>query len=227
MSTPRVWLVEDEAAIAQTLLYALQTDGFAATWFERGEPMLAEFAHNPPDLLILDVGLPDLSGFEIARRISATHDLPFIFLTARAEEIDRLLGLEIGADDYIAKPFSPREVCARVRMILRRIQRSAPASVNPSVFTLNEAHGIITFYGERLSLTRYEFLLLKTLLNEPLRIFPRQLLMDLIWTDALDSFDRTVDTHIKTLRAKLRLINAEFEPIVTHRGLGYSISTAA
>lgn len=226
MSQPQIWLVEDEAAIAETLVYALQTDGFEVKWFERGELMLSNFATQSPDLLILDVGLPDINGFEIARRISATHDLPFIFLTARVDEIDRLLGLEIGADDYIAKPFSPREVCARVRMILRRIQRSAPPSNNPSVFTLNEAHGVITFYEQRLSLTRYEFLLLKTLLNEPLRIFPRQLLMDLIWTDAMDSFDRTVDTHIKTLRAKMRAISADFEPIVTHRGLGYSITTA-
>ena len=226
MTAPTIWLVEDEASIAETLIYALQTDGFEVKWFERGEPMLQAFTANQPSLLILDVGLPDVNGFEIARRISATHDLPFLFLTARADEIDRIVGLEMGADDYIAKPFSPREVCARVRMVLRRIARSAPLSNNPSVFTMNESHGIITFYGERLSLTRYEFLLLKTLLNEPLRIFPRQLLMDLIWTDAMDSFDRTVDTHIKTLRAKLRAINDRFEPIVTHRGLGYCISTS-
>jgi two-component system catabolic regulation response regulator CreB len=219
-----IWLIEDESAIAQTLIYALQTDGFTVRWFERGEPMLSALTTEQPDLFVFDIGLPDISGFELARQVEA-RNIPFLFLTARSEELDRILGLEMGADDYIAKPFSPREVCARVRMILRRAQRHLlPPSTNPSLFTLNELHGVVTFCGTRLSLTRYEFLLIKTMLAEPLRIFPRQLLMDLVWTDAIDSFDRTVDTHIKTLRAKMRAINPDFEPIETHRGLGYSIS---
>jgi two-component system catabolic regulation response regulator CreB len=117
-----IWLVEDEASIADTLIYALQTDGFEVEWFPLGQPLLARLEQTRPDFLILDVGLPDISGFELCKRVRALTDIPLMFLTARSEEIDRLIGLEIGADDYVAKPFSPREVCARVRVILRRSQ---------------------------------------------------------------------------------------------------------
>ena len=157
--------------------------------------------------------------------------MPLLFLTARSEEVDRIVGLEMGADDYIAKPFSPREVCARVRTVLRRYHKSHPIVATPielpstNWFEVYEERGQIIFCGQTLLLTRYEFLLLKTLLSEPLRIFPRQLLMDLVWQDALDTLERTVDTHIKTLRQKLRLIRPEVNPITTHRSLGYSIQT--
>lgn len=229
MSTAHaIWLVEDEAAIADTLIYALQTDGFVVRWFERGQVMLDALKHEQPTLLILDIGLPDINGFEVCRQVLARYDLPLLFLTARAEEIDRIVGLEMGADDYIAKPFSPREVCARVRTVLRRYHKSTTASLacHPSnqLFEVREAQGVVLFCGQALSLTRYEWLLLTTLLSEPLRIFPRQLLMDLVWQNALDTLDRTVDTHIKTLRQKLRAVNDSLNPIQTHRGLGYSIS---
>lgn len=226
-----IWLVEDEPAIAETLIYALQTDGFTVQWFHRGQLLLDALSSATPSLLILDVGLPDINGFDLCRQVLAAHDVPLLFLTARAEEVDRIVGLEMGADDYIAKPFSPREVCARVRGILRRSERgvvnAARSKAQASLFAVNEAHGTIVFCEKLLSLTRYEFLLLKTLLAEPSRIFPRQLLMDLVWTDAADTFDRTVDTHIKTLRSKLRAINPELNPITTHRGFGYSIHTDA
>ena len=227
-----VWLVEDESAIADTLVYALQTDGFVVRWFERGQAMLDALRVSQPNLLILDIGLPDMNGFEECRQVLAQHDIPLLFLTARSEEVDRIVGLEMGADDYIAKPFSPREVCARVRTVLRRYQKgllgqngaqSAQASA-PSLFEVRESQGLVIFCGQALSLTRYEFLLLKTLLSEPLRIFPRQLLMDLVWENALETLERTVDTHIKTLRQKLRNVNDTLNPISTHRGLGYSIS---
>jgi two-component system catabolic regulation response regulator CreB len=230
-----VWLVEDESAIADTLVYALQTDGFVVRWFERGQAMLDALRVSQPNLLILDIGLPDMNGFEVCRQVLAQHDIPLLFLTARSEEVDRIVGLEMGADDYIAKPFSPREVCARVRTVLRRYQKSlsgqngaqsAQTSVSSSLslFEVRESQGLVIFCGQALSLTRYEFLLLKTLLSEPLRIFPRQLLMDLVWENALETLERTVDTHIKTLRQKLRNINDTLNPISTHRGLGYSIS---
>jgi two-component system catabolic regulation response regulator CreB len=172
------------------------------------------------------VGLPDISGFELCRQLLARHpQLPVLFLTARSDEVDKLLGLEMGADDYVAKPFSPREVCARVRTILRRMQKSAmPAEImRIGQFELNEPAAHINWCGEPLQLTRYEFLLLKTLLRAPGRVYSRQQLMDIVWGDEGDSFDRTVDTHIKTLRAKLRAINDELSPICTHRGLGYSL----
>ncbi len=227
-----IWLVEDEASIADTLIYSLETDGHDVVWFDRGEPALTGLNTSLPALVILDIGLPDISGFELCKKMIAKIDgLPIIFLTARSEEIDRIVGLEIGADDYIAKPFSPREVCARIRTILRRIQphQINNYNTNPnnkSVFTLDEEGATITFYGQPLMLTRYEYLLLKTLLKSPGRVFSRQQLMDLVWQYAEDSLERTVDTHIKTLRAKLRNINEHVNPIQTHRGLGYSLSHA-
>ena len=228
MSTPQpqIWLVEDEVSIAETLIYMLQQDGFAVTVFERGLPVLDAAQHRLPELAILDVGLPDISGFELCRRLLARAPaLPVLFLTARSDEVDKLLGLEMGADDYIAKPFSPREVCARVRTVLRRLQKASLQNEMRRIgqFELDEDAAIIRWCGETLLLTRYEFLLLKTLLLAPGRVFSRQQLMDQVWSDAQESFDRTVDTHIKTLRAKLRAINAELTPINTHRGMGYSL----
>ena len=219
-----IWLVEDEASIADTLIYALQTDGFEVEWFPLGQPLLARLERSRPDFLILDVGLPDIGGFELCKQVRALTDTPLMFLTARSEEIDRLIGLEIGADDYVAKPFSPREVCARVRVILRRSQPSAP---QPSaLLALDEERARICFHGQPLTLTRYEYLLLKTLMQAPGRVYSRQQLMDLVWSGAEESLDRTVDTHIKTLRAKLRERDAEANLILTHRGLGYSLELA-
>lgn len=219
-----IWLVEDEASIADTLIYALQTDGFEVEWFPLGQPLLARLEQTRPDFLILDVGLPDISGFELCKRVRALTDIPLMFLTARSEEIDRLIGLEIGADDYVAKPFSPREVCARVRVILRR---SPPVPYQPiQPLALDEERARICFLGQPLTLTRYEYLLLKTLMLAPGRVYSRQQLMDLVWQDAEESLDRTVDTHIKTLRAKLRERDPDANLILTHRGLGYSLELA-
>lgn len=219
-----IWLVEDEASIADTLIYALQTDGFEVEWFPLGQPLLARLEQTRPDFLILDVGLPDISGFELCKRVRALTDIPLMFLTARSEEIDRLIGLEIGADDYVAKPFSPREVCARVRVILRRSQPAPSQPIQP--LALDEERARICFLGQPLTLTRYEYLLLKTLMLAPGRVYSRQQLMDLVWQDAEESLDRTVDTHIKTLRAKLRGRDPDANLILTHRGLGYSLELA-
>ncbi|KFC07771.1 two-component system response regulator [Trabulsiella guamensis ATCC 49490] len=226
MEQPLIWLVEDEIGIADTLIYMLQQEGFRVKAFERGLPVLDAARQALPALAILDVGLPDISGFELCRQLLAqAPGLPVLFLTARSDEVDKLLGLEIGADDYVAKPFSPREVCARVRTILRRLQKFAapPPVVYIGQFELNEAAAYVGWCGQPLQLTRYEFLLLKTLLQSPGRVFSRQQLMDRVWGDDQESFDRTVDTHIKTLRAKLRAINPDLSPISTHRGLGYSL----
>ncbi|MEN5018073.1 two-component system response regulator CreB [Erwinia sp. Eh17-17] len=228
MSSATIWLVEDEAAIADTLTYMLQLEGFTTRWFPRGMPLLEALQQEAPDLVILDVGLPDINGFELCRRLLASDpDLPVLFLTARSEEVDRLLGLEIGADDYVAKPFSPREVCARVRTLLRRLQKQQRIAQSPRYsvgsFTLDEAAARVEWCQQSLALTRYEYLLLKTLLLSPGRVFSRQQLMNLVWKEAEESFDRTVDTHIKTLRAKLRDINPHEQVLLTHRGLGYSL----
>lgn len=223
----RILLLEDEQAIADTLLYALQSEGFEVRHVGLAREALSAFEQAPPDLAILDVGVPDGNGFDVCRAIRKSSELPIVFLTARHEEIDRVLGLELGADDYVVKPFSPREVCARVRAILRRSAASmAPAAAPapaPVPLTLDEQAQRIACGGEWLALTRYEFLLLSTLLRRPQRIFSRAELMDLVWGGAPHTSDRTVDAHIKLLRAKLRERGLAAEVIQTHRHMGYSL----
>jgi two-component system catabolic regulation response regulator CreB len=167
-----------------------------------------------------------MNGFEVCREARKFTDIPILFLTARADEVDRIVGLEIGADDYVTKPFSPREVVARVRVILRR-RVSAITNANGVWFEVDAASARIRFCGTTLDLTRYEFLLLKMLLEHAGRIYAREVLMDAIWRDALDTSDRTVDTHIKTLRAKLKTVRDDIDPITTHRGMGYSVANGA
>lgn len=221
----RILLLEDEQAIADTLLFALRREGFEVQHLQLAREALAAFAAQPPDLAILDVGVPDGNGFDVCRTIRKTSDLPIVFLTARSEEIDRILGLELGADDYVSKPFSPREVCARVKAILRRSAGHATAATDGAVplLQLDEAVQRIRCRGQWLALTRYEYRLLATLLKRPQRIFSRAELMDLVWHDAPDTADRTVDAHIKLLRAKLREAGTHAELIQTHRHMGYSL----
>jgi two-component system catabolic regulation response regulator CreB len=216
--TGEVLIVEDETAIADTIVYALKTEGFLPLRCGLGQEALERLRGGGIRLVILDVGLPDLSGFEVCRRLRSFSDVPVIFLTARSEEVDRVVGLEIGADDYLVKPFSPRELVARVRVILRRLERTPSPR-----FEVDEGLGRVRFCGTLLDLTRYEFLLLKTLLAQPERIFTRAQLMEQVWAGAEETADRTVDTHVKTLRAKLRAAHGDADPIQTHRGLGYSI----
>lgn len=224
--TRTVLIVEDEPAIADGIAYALRTDGFTPLHVTLAAEALDVLrGAAPPALAILDVGLPDLNGFELCRQLRQFSDLPVIFLTARADEIDRVVGLEIGADDYVTKPFSPRELVARVRVILRRAAGQAPAPAAAS-FEVRAAEGRILFRGRALDLTRYEFLLLKTLAERPGQIHSRAQLMDRVWADAPDTLDRTVDAHVKSLRAKLRAIDPDADPIATHRGMGYSLAQA-
>jgi two-component system catabolic regulation response regulator CreB len=224
----RILLLEDEQAIADTLLYTLQTEGFVVQHVRLAGDALAAFSAQAPDLAILDVGVPDGNGFDVCRAIRKTSELPIVFLTARAEEIDRILGLELGADDYVSKPFSPREVCARVRAILRRSAgRPAAPLAEGALLQLDETAQRIRCGGQWLALTRYEYQLLATLLKRPQRIFSRAELMDLVWSDAPDTADRTVDAHVKLLRAKLREAGASADLIQTHRNMGYSLQLVA
>ncbi len=216
-----ILIIEDESAIADVLEYALKAEGYATQRCTLGQDGLAQLRSGLHAMAILDVGLPDISGFEVCRQARIFTDIPILFLTARADEIDRIVGLEIGADDYVPKPFSPREVVTRVRVILRR--RMSTPTASSTWFTLDTTTQRMHFYGQPLDLTRYEQALLQTLLAHPGRIYTRELLMEAIWHDALDTSDRTVDTHIKTLRAKLKAIRDDVDPIVTHRGLGYSL----
>lgn len=219
--TTSILIIEDESAITDMLAYALKSGGYTTQHCTLGSEGLQQLRSGDHAMVILDIGLPDMSGFEVCRQARTFTDIPILLLTARSEEVDRIVGLEIGADDYVTKPFSPREVVARVRAILRRW---APGVTRTGTtwFEIDADSARIRFCGVLLELTRYEYLLLKILLEHPGRIHARNTLMDAVWHDAFDTSDRTVDTHIKTLRAKLKAVREDAEPIVTHRGMGYS-----
>ncbi len=224
---PRILIVEDEPGIADTLQYALRTDGFDPAWAATGEEALAQLRDGVPALLILDVGLPDMNGFELFKRLREVADVPVVFLTARSDEIDRVVGLELGADDYVPKPFSPRELVARVRSVLRRAAKvpAAPApNPAPAPLQIDEGRRQIRFYGRPLELSRYEYGLLKTLAERPGHVFSRDALLERVWDDPGESFDRTVDAHVKTLRAKMKQVAPLLDPIRTHRGAGYALA---
>ena len=230
--SPRILLLEDDPAIAGTVAFALQREGFAVDHVLLVGAARANVAAAAPALAILDVGLPDGSGLDLCREwrqsgVDALRALPVLMLTARAEELDRVVGLELGADDYLTKPFSPRELVARVRALLRRAALVPPPPVAPmsalGLFELDTDGQRIRFAGQWLALTRLEFGLLRALLRAPGRIRSRETLLDEVWGADGDATDRTVDTHVKTLRAKLRAVRPELEPIATHRGMGYSL----
>ncbi|MGI8602125.1 MAG: two-component system response regulator CreB [Verrucomicrobiales bacterium] len=220
---PKILLVEDEPSIADNIIYALKTDGFESVWCATGRDALAKFGEEDFVLVILDVGLPDMNGFELCRQLRAATSVPIVFVTARKDEIDRVVGLEIGADDYVVKPFSPRELTARVKAILRRSHQAAPPLGPAPVFEVNDERCEIRYHGTPLVLSRYEFRLLKILAQKPGRVFSREQLMEQAWDEPETALDRTVDAHIKMLRAKLRAVRSDEDPIRTHRGLGYSI----
>jgi len=226
-----VLVVEDEPTIAETILYALETEGYRVTHAETGGVALEIFADDQPAFVILDVGLPDTTGFEVCRELRKSSDVPILFLTARDGEIDRVVGLEIGADDYVVKPFSPRELTARVNAILRRNKRgndsgsseAGDGEISAGRFTLYLDRFQGSLDGGKLDLSRYEFGMLKVFLEHPGRVYSRDQLMELVWDEPEAALDRTVDAHIKTLRKKLRAVDADFDPIKTHRGLGYAL----
>ncbi len=224
-----ILIVEDEPGIADTLQYALRTEGFEPVWCASAEAALTALAQRTPALVILDVGLPDMSGFELFKELRARVDVPVVFLTARGDEIDRVVGLELGADDYVAKPFSPRELVARVRSVLRRSAKAAAptAAAEPALqraFEVDDGKRQIRFYGRPLELSRYEFGVLRTLAKRPGHVYTRDALLELVWDGSSDSLDRTVDAHVKTVRAKLKAVAPTLEPIRTHRGVGYALA---
>lgn len=223
---PHILIVEDEAAIADTLIFALQGEGFTTTWLSLGAAALEHQRQTPADLIILDIGLPDISGFETCRQLRRFSEVPVMFLSARDGEIDRVVGLEIGADDYVVKPFSPREVTARVRAILKRLLPRTVAEAPSTIFRIDGERVQITYRNQPLTLTRHEFRLLQSLLEQPERVFSREHLLDALGVAADAGYERSIDSHIKSLRAKLRRVHADGEPIQTHRGLGYSYSPA-
>ncbi|MFC1884397.1 two-component system response regulator CreB [Thermodesulfobacteriota bacterium] len=220
---PKILIVEDEPTIVDSIQYALETDGFDVSCLTSGTPVMPLLSRENMDLIILDIGLPDINGLELCKEIRKVYTIPIIFLTARAEEVDRVVGLEIGADDYVVKPFSPRELSARVKAVLRRVSSSkAPASF-PRAFLIDESRRRISYFEKPLDLSRYEYEILKTFIKRPGQVYTRDQLMDIVWDEPEASMDRTVDAHIKNIRAKLKTINPEIDPIITHRGMGYSL----
>lgn len=221
---PKVLIVEDEEAVADAVDYALRTDGCLTVRAGTGTAAREALAAGDVALVVLDVGLPDANGFDLCREIRGRLGVPVIFLTARGEEVDRVAGLEIGADDYVAKPFSPRELSARVRAVLRRVQpQPAEAGGVAPPFEVDEERRAIRYFGAALALTRTEYRLLELLARHPGRVYTREQLLDRLWDDPGATGDRSVDSHVKSLRAKLRAVRPDVEAIETRRGEGYAL----
>ncbi|NRB82133.1 MAG: two-component system response regulator CreB [Saccharospirillaceae bacterium] len=223
-----ILIVDDEPSISQTLEYALQLDSFNTLSCEFGKQALDILQKQSIDFIVLDVGLPDINGFELCKKIRQFSNIPILFLTARNDEFDRILGLEIGADDYVCKPFSPREVSTRIKVILKRLQSNLPTvQTTPrlkSNLQIDLSKASVIYYDQVLALTKFEYQLLTLMHQRPDQVFSRTQLMDAIWPNSA-SLERSVDTHIKSLRAKLKNNYAQSNTIKTHRGLGYSVNS--
>lgn len=224
-----ILIVEDEVSIADTLVFSLEGEGFETRWVRLGRQAIEQVESGSVLLVILDVGLPDMSGFEVCKAIRRASEVPVLFLTARAEEIDRVVGLEIGADDYVVKPFSPREVAARVRAILKRTGGAPPLAApappreqRGAGFRLDAQRMLISFGGQPLELTAQEFRLFAHLMAHPERVFSRQQLLEAIGAGGSANYERNIDGNIRSVRAKIRKLAPERDPIQTHRGFGYS-----
>ena len=221
----KVLVVEDDPRISDVLEYALKAEGHDVQKAQRGREAIELAKHSVPALIVLDVGLPDIDGFEVCRAVRKFSDVPVIFLTSRSDEIDRVVGLEIGGDDYVVKPFSPRELLARIKAIRRR--HDGTATSPPETVTSSElCYGQITIDPEKfrvrsgnreIVLTAQEFKLLELLVRHPGRVFTREQVLNRAWGDGGLVTDRTIDVHIKSLRKKF----GKFDCIETVRGIGY------
>ncbi len=223
----KVLVVDDDPHIRSVLCFALSRDGFATAEAGDGAAALAAFARETPDLVLLDVMMPELDGTEVCRRLRRESDVPVIFLSSRDEEVDRILGLELGGDDYVTKPFSPREVVARVRAVLRRRQPPAPSEkvLQRGALRLLPDRFAAFWEDQPVSLTATEFAILRCLLAQPGRVFSRDALMDVAYPDRRVVSDRTIDSHVRHIRAKFAAVGAE--PIGTVHGLGYRCTLEA
>jgi two-component system, OmpR family, response regulator BaeR len=225
LSSRRILVVEDDRKIAELILNYLRADGFDACAIGDGQDAVHHIRSYTPDLVILDWMLPGLDGVSVCKSVRAFSDVPILMLTARIDELDRLLGLDTGADDYVCKPFSPREVMARVRALLRRSEGRLVASSSP--WGVDEASFRINWRGEWLPLTRLEFLMLRLLLSRPGRAFSRAHLLQSVYDEQRDISDRAIDTHIKNLRRKIQTVEPSFNCITSIYGVGYRFDTPA
>jgi two-component system, OmpR family, response regulator ChvI len=232
--TATIALVDDDRNILTSVSIALQTEGFLTRVYSDGESALKALIENPPDLAVLDIKLPKLDGLELLRRLREKSAIPVIFLTSKDDELDEALGLAMGADDYIAKPFSQRLLIARIRAILRRTEATQPAAegdpqapaeiLERGRLTMDPARHRVTWGGINVTLTVTEFLILETLAQRPGIVKTRNQLMDAAYQDDIYVDDRTIDSHIKRVRRKFRQVDPEFDAIETLYGAGYRFS---
>ena len=215
-----ILIVEDDRTIAESITFILEQNSYSSQWFDNGHDALDYLKNNKVDLVLLDVGLPDMSGFDVLRKVRTKSDLPVVIISARDDESDQVLALEgLGANGYITKPFSPRLVVAHVRAQLRRERTDN----NPkSKFSINQALQRVMFHNQELTLTPAEFKILSHLIKHPNQVHTREYLMSIIWDRPHGSDVKTINTHIKSIRKRLQEID-EIDPIETHRGMGYSL----
>jgi two-component system response regulator BaeR len=218
----RILVAEDEPKIANLLTDYLNQDGFQTHWVSDGNQVLTDFESEGADLVLLDIMMPGKDGIENCQAIRAISDVPIVMVTARVEEVDRLLGLNLGADDYICKPFSPREVVARVRAILRRVGRNGQDRTS-SPFKVDEERMQVTLDEQPLTLTGAEFKMLTAMINKPGSVFSRDHLLDVIDDEPSNTSDRAIDSHVKNLRKKLSLIRPDTKLIASVYGAGYKL----
>ena len=223
---PRILVVDDDPHLREVVTYALQRGGFSVQTVRDGRAALVEVERNPPDLVVLDVMMPEMDGLEVCRRIRAKGRLPIVFLSSRDEEVDRVLGLEMGGDDYVTKPFSTRELVARVKAVLRRAQPPAPeelAETNLEVgsLRLEPASRRVFVHNNEVTLTATEFELLRALMRSPGRVLSRSVLSEATYGVGHHVADRTLDSHVSRARRKLR--KAGVDPIEAVRGVGYRL----
>jgi len=233
--TATIALVDDDRNILTSVSIALQTEGFLTRVYSDGESALKALIENPPDLAVLDIKMPKMDGLELLRRLREKSAIPVIFLTSKDDELDEALGLAMGADDYIAKPFSQRLLIARIRAILRRTEAAQPAAegaepqepaeiLERGRLTMDPARHRVTWGGTNVTLTVTEFLILETLAQRPGIVKTRNQLMDAAYQDDIYVDDRTIDSHIKRVRRKSRQVDPEFDAIETLYGAGYRFS---
>jgi len=221
--TRTILVVEDETKLARLLAEYLENAGYPSHHLADGRAVAPWVRREQPDLVLLDLMLPGHNGMEVCREIRSFSAVPIFMLTARIEEIDRLLGLDLGADDYICKPYSPREVVARVRALFRRIDGTLPAASVRAGFRIDEDRLVIGYGGRDLDLTQGEYRVLRALLARPGKVYSRDYLLDRLHEDGRPVLDRTIDSHIKNLRRKLRAVAGERELIASVYGVGYRI----